>query len=125
MSLHIKYSHQCRHCSAYYIPFAEYVLCPNCWADEKEVFPAFISQAANSARFNLQTQGYYEPEAWYIGSFTDHILHRVFLILEEHRIRKDEFTIEQIARHAVDTMDFGEQQYLREHLYQIVIMVKR
>ena len=123
MSLHINYSYQCYQCSAYYIPFDETVVCPKCGIKEEEVYATFISEAADSASFNLQS-GFYEPDFWYINSFADHILHLLFMILEEHRTQKEQKPFEQVAHQAIDEIEFGEQEYLCGHLYQIAIKVK-
>lgn len=123
MTLHISYSHQCAHCSAFYIPFEEAVVCPQCGAHEAEIFATFISEAADSANFNLHS-GSYVPGAWFVGSFADHVLYLLFAILEAHRTQEGQTPFDQVARRFVDQMDFGDQDYLREHLYQIALNVK-
>lgn len=130
MTLHIDYTHQCGQCEAYYIPFEAAVVCPKCGADEDEVFTAFISEAAHSARFNLQ-RGSFVPGAWWVGSFADHILRLLFNILEKHREQENALEsagapvpFEPVARAIVDRIDFGKQEYLREHLYQIALRVR-
>ena len=125
MSLHIPYTHQCPQCSAFYIPYDETVRCPRCGAqeDKSEVFEAFIRQAAHSAEFNLNSLGSYIPPAWWVGTFGDHILHLLFKILEAHRITEGSKPFAEVARQAVDQMDWGNQEYVREHLYQIALRV--
>lgn len=46
------------------------------------------------------------------------------MILEEHLNHHQIESFENVARQAVDRIDFGNQEYLRDHLYQIVILVK-
>jgi hypothetical protein len=124
MTWHIHYTHQCGSCSAFYIPYDADVMCPQCGKNEDEVKEDFISEAAGSASVNLREGGSYMPGAWYASSFADHILHLLFLVLEEHREAKKSKPFDQVAREVVDKIDFGEQTYLRGHLYDIALKVK-
>jgi hypothetical protein len=123
MTLHIHYTHQCKQCSAYYIPFEQGVACPKCGINEEEVYAAFISEAAVSARFNLQS-GSYIPAAWIVSSSTDRILRLLFSILEKHRTQNDQKPFAEVACEFVEKTDFGEYEYLREHLCQLAVKVK-
>lgn len=120
MSLHLPLDHQCAHCEAYYIPYDAAVVCPQCGANEETVYPGFINHAVESANFNLQHGGSYIPEAWFVGSFGDHILKLTFSILEAARFSDSDEPFETLARTWIDKIDFQDQEYLREHLLDIV-----
>ena len=126
MSLHIPYTHQCPKCSAFYIPYAEDVCCPSCGVqeDKSEVFDTFIQQAANSAEFNFNSHGSYIPPAWWVGTFGDHILSLLFGILEQHRTTENSESFADVARRMVDKIEWSDQEYTREHLYQIALKVQ-
>ena len=120
MTMHITYDHQCAKCGAFYIPYDE-VPCPNCGLIESERFD-FIPQAADSAMFNLEEYQSYVPPAWWTGSYGDHILSLLFSILEQQREEPDK-PFPSIARSFVDEVEWGDQGYGKEHLYNIAIRV--
>jgi hypothetical protein len=120
MTLHITYNHQCPKCNAFYIPYGD-APCPNCGLLEPERFD-FIPRAANSAMFNLRRHNSYAPAVWYVGTFGDHILGLLFPMLDQHR-QDPSRPFTTIAREAVERMNFEEQVYLKEHLYNIAIRV--
>lgn len=121
MTLHIHYNHQCAQCGAYYIPYGNDVPCPRCGIMEQERYN-FIPQAVESAYYNLKSQHSYTPMAWYVGSLGDHILYLMFPILEQHRLSPTQ-SFNEVAWNMVQKMNFGEQEYLRDHLYSILILV--
>ncbi|GDY08971.1 hypothetical protein LBMAG52_24570 [Planctomycetia bacterium] len=123
MTWHIHYTHQCGNCEAFYIPYEVSVLCPKCGTNEDEVKDDFISEAAGSAHVNLR-EGSYLPGVWHTSSFADHILYLLFSVLEQHRTTKKKKPFDAVAREAVDRIDFEDQEYLREHLYEISLKVK-
>lgn len=132
MTLHIHYTHQCAQCEAFYIPYHAVVACPRCGAQENEPFSDFILQAANSALYNQSASALFGhgesfvPGAWFSASLGDHILQLLFGVLEQHRLQKDDadaLSFDQVARRAVDTMKWGNQEYLQEHFYQIALEV--
>ncbi len=122
MTLHIHYNHQCPKCEAYYIPYDLEVPCPRCGLIEQERFD-FIPEAVESARFNLETQGSYVPGAWYKSSLADHILGLVFGLLESQRRTPKGGRFEDLARKALQDMNWGDQVYLRDHVYGIAVSV--
>lgn len=125
MTLHIPYNYQCSQCEAFYIPYDATIDCPNCGAKTPatDVFASFIERAADSARFNLRSNDSYIPGAWYIGSYGDHILSLLFRILEIHRTQEAAQSFAEVARQCVDDMQWGDQQYARDHIYQIALKV--
>lgn len=134
MTLHIHYTHQCAQCEAFYIPYHAVVVCPRCGAQENEPFSNFISQAANSALYNQSASALlgrgesFVPGAWFSGSLGDHVLHLLFGVLEQHRLQKEEanaLSFAEVARQAVDAMEWGDQEYMQEHFYQIALEVIR
>ena len=122
MTLHIHYEHQCPNCAAYYVPYDEDVPCPCCGLVEEERFD-FVPQAAASAHFNLETQGSYIPTAWWVGSLGDHILHLLFPLLERNRTESTGQAFSDMARKALNQMNWGDQPYLCEHIHEIAVRV--
>ena len=122
MTLHIRYTHQCPTCEAYYIPYDKDIPCPRCGAVEQVRFD-FIPEATASARFNLETQGSYLPGAWYISSLGDHILWLLFGILERYRTNQIKQSFNDAAREMVKKMEWGDQEYLRDHVFKIAVRV--
>jgi len=120
MTLHINYDHECQHCSAHYIPYDQ-VPCPRCGQMEQKRFD-FVPQAAQSALFNLRSQGCYVPAAWWVSSFADHLLMLLFGMLERHR-EEPSRPFEVVAREAVERMEWGEQEYGKDHLYAMALRV--
>jgi len=117
MTLHIDYNHQCPRCGALYIPYGTDVACPQCGHVEKERFD-FIPKAADSALHNLRA-GSFIPGSWWVGSFGDHVLHILFMILERHRTGNAEESFETVARRFVDAGKWGNQLYAKEHIFQL------
>jgi hypothetical protein len=122
MTLHVHYDHQCPKCNAYYIPYDLDVPCPNCGLVEQERFD-FIPEAVGSSRFNLNTRGSYVPGAWYTGSLADHILWLLFGLLEEQRKEPDGQSFNGMAHKALKHMNWGNQAYLRDHVWAIAVRV--
>jgi hypothetical protein len=121
MTLHITYNHQCPECKALYIPYDYDVKCPNCGLLEKERFD-YIPRAAASALYNLR-DGRYVPGAWWVGSYGDQVLLFVFMMLEQHRTNEDGTDFPHIARAFVDNVDWGDQEYAKEHVFAIACRV--
>jgi hypothetical protein len=123
VTLHINYEHSCSNCEAYYIPYDEDVPCPNCNTLEEERFD-FIPEAVTSMAFNKARFGSYTPGAWWVGSLADHILMLLFSLFDafesenQEKLSIDSFTLKWFSN-----MDWGEQQYLKEHLYAIAMRV--
>jgi hypothetical protein len=118
MTLHITYDHQCPKCQVFYIPYDDQVPCPNCGLIELERID-YIEQAADSMRFN-KVDGSYTPGAWYVGSLGDHILMLLFPLFdayeEEH---PDDFQV--FATDRIGKMDWGDQLYLKDHVFGIAV----
>ena len=117
MSLHIMYDHQCSKCEAYYIPYEKGIVCPNCSAEENEVFDV-VSRLVESANYQMSTTGMYEPLAWWIGSLGDHIALLVFKSLDKF-YNQEEKDFMEIAEIYFNSTDWGSQQYLKNHIRDI------
>lgn len=88
---------------------------------EKDRFD-FIPQAAESALFNLKN-GSFEPMGWWVSSYADHLLIIIFSILEEHRKSNESGNFTSVARAFVDKLDWKDQEYSKEYVYNIVCRV--
>jgi hypothetical protein len=121
MTLHIKYDHHCPECEAPYIPYDQDVKCPRCGLLEEDRFD-YIPKAADSALHNLH-KGSYVPGAWWVGTYGDHVLRLVFIMLEQHRTDADGREFSAIARAFVENVDWGDQEYTREHVFAIACRV--
>jgi hypothetical protein len=114
MSLHIMYDHQCPKCAAYYIPYEQNIVCPNCGLDENEV-DDIVPQLVHSANYQKNVYGCYTPIAWWVGSFGDHVALLLFEILDKFNVQKEKEFIE-FSREYVDNRKWGNQLYLKEHI---------
>jgi len=116
-------NYQCPKCEAYYIPFSKEVSCPNC-GDQQNKENDFIDLAVASLEFNMVEFQSYVPGAWYTGCYSDHVLSLVFDLFELHRTQnKDNVSFESFANKYIDEMEFGDQEYGRNYLRQIVAAV--
>jgi hypothetical protein len=124
-TLHVNYDHQCPQCDASYIPYIwkdQIAPCPNCGLLEVVGFD-FIPLAAESAGSNLKNEGSYIPGGWLDNSLGDHILYILFDILEEDRKNPDIGGFDVTAKKMLSELDFGDQEYLRNHDYEIAVCV--
>ena len=122
MTIHCIYDHQCPECEVHYIPYDKDVPCPKCGMIEEKRYD-FISRAAGSALFNLKEYESFVPFMWYTGGLGDHILSLIFGILEAHCRDLSGKSFQVFAREWVDCGDWGDQLYLREHVFGIACRV--
>lgn len=122
MTMHVVYSHECGNCKAYYIPHDADVPCPRCGQVEAERFD-YIPQAAASMRFNKESGGSYTPGAWWVGSLGDHILRLLFGLFDAYEAQK-EAPFEQFLGQRLAEMEWGDQEYMRDHLRGIALRVR-
>lgn len=120
MTLHVVYDHECEACGAFYIPYDDDVPCPKCSLVEANRYD-FIPEAVDSLKFN-KSQGSYRPPAWLVGSLGDHILNLLFGLLDTYEEEKPDSFREFITSKLIQ-MDFGDQEYLRNHLLGIAMRV--
>lgn len=122
MTMHVVYSHECPSCKAYYIPYDADVPCPRCGLVEEERFD-YIPQAAGSMRVNKHSCGRYTSGAWWVGSLGDHILHLLFGIFDAYESQKGQ-VFEQFLAQLLAQMEWGDQDYMRDHLQGIALRVR-
>jgi hypothetical protein len=122
MTLHIYSDHRCLQCEAWYVPYDKAVPCPRCGLVE-EGRVDFVPRAVSSARINLREQGSYQPAAWAVSCYADHLMMLLFMILECHRKEVPTRPFDEVARECVEAMDWGGQPYGKEYLYQLALRV--
>jgi hypothetical protein len=122
MTLHIHSDHRCSQCEAWYVPYDKAVPCPRCGLVEESRVD-FVPRAVSSARINLREQGSYQPAAWAVSCYADHLMLLLFMILECHRKGVPTRPFGEVARECVETMDWGDQPYGKEYLYQLALRV--
>ena len=114
MSLHIMYDHQCSKCEAYYVPYEEGIACPNCGFNEEEIYN-LVPQLAHSAKYQIDTMGFYTPLAWWTGSFGDYVALIIFQILDAYN-DQGEKEFEEIALEYCNNRTWGKQLYMKNHI---------
>ncbi len=122
MTLHVVYSYSCPQCEAHYIPYTAEVVCPRCGAASTETFD-YIPQAAQSIAYNLERYGTYIPPAWWVGSLGDYILSVMFPVFERFRVQTATTDFSEFALMSFSAMNWGDQQYLRDHVIRIAGLV--
>jgi len=123
MTMHVVYSHECPSCKAFYIPYDADVPCPQCGQVEEERFD-YIPQAAASMRYN-RAGGSYTPGAWWVGSLGDHILMLLFGIFDAYEAQQGQTAFEQFLDQRLAQSEWGDQEYMRDHLRGIAIRVRQ
>ena len=117
MSLHIMYDHQCSKCEAYYIPYEKDIVCPNCGLNEEEVYD-ITPRLAYSAKYQMDTHGFYTPIAWWTGSFGDHVALLIFKVLDKFYNQKNK-SFEEVALEHFDSSKWGDQLYMKNHMREL------
>ena len=116
------YDHQCKNCEAYYIPYDEDVVCPNCGAHEEEVADNIVSTLVSSANYQKKMFGIYTPIAWWIGSLGDHIALLIFQCLDAYEAQAEKnFT--EFAQIYFDKAKWGNQLYMKSNVYGLTCKV--
>ncbi len=123
MTLHVVYSHECSECHAYYIPYDADVPCPKCGQVEGERFD-YIPQAVESMKYNKDCGGSYTPGAWWVGSLGDHVLHVLFGVFDAYEAQRGDVPFEKFVHSTLHHMQWGDQEYLRDHLYGIALRIR-
>lgn len=114
MSMHIMYDYQCKKCEAFYIPYEKDIVCPNCGLNEEEPYD-IVLDLANSAKYQMDTMGFYTPIAWWTGSFGDYVALIIFQILDAYNNQeKKEF--QEIASEYCHNRTWGNQLYMKDHI---------
>jgi hypothetical protein len=120
MTLHVVYDHLCGGCGAFYIPY-DAVPCPRCGLVEQERFD-YIPRAVESMRYNKQG-GSYTPPAWWVGSLGDHVLRLLFGLFDAYLKEPQQGDFEAFLTDQLSGMQWGDQEYLRDHLRGIALRV--
>lgn len=127
MSLHIMYDNQCQQCEAYYIPYKDDVVCPNCGSILEEIYN-IVPQLAHSANYQMDMHGFYTPIAWWVGSLGDHIALLIFKVLDKF-YTQEESTFKEIAQEHFNNRDWGSQLYMKNHIidlsYEVYLEIEK
>ena len=105
MSLHIMYDHQCSKCEAFYIPYKKGIVCPQCGLNEEDIYD-ITPELVESANYQMDTVGCYEPLAWWIGSFGDHVAFLIFMMLDKFYAQKEK-NFKEVAKEHFNSIDWG------------------
>ncbi len=127
MSLHVVYDHQCSKCKAYYIPYEEGVVCPNCGLDENEVYNITL-QLVDFANYQMLKHGFYTPIVWWTGSLGDHVTYLIFKVLDIF-YAQEENNFEEVAEEHFNSNNWGAQQYMKNHIrdlsYKVYLEIEK
>jgi len=118
MSLHIMYDHQCQKCAAYYIPYEKGIVCPNCGLDEEEIYD-IVPVIVHSAKYQMDTMGFYTPIAWWTGSFGDYVALIIFQILDEYNKQIEMEDFQEVASKYCNSRSWGNQLYMKNHIHEL------
>jgi len=117
MSIHIMYNHQCSKCEAFYIPYEEGVVCPNCGVNEAEVYNIVVD-ILSSADYQMNKHGFYTPKVWWSGSFGDHVALLIFKALDAFYIQEEK-SFKEFALEHFNNSKWGNQLYMKNHIYEL------
>ena len=114
MSLRIMHNYQCSNCKAFYIPYEEGIVCPNCGLNEDEIYD-IVSLLAQSAQYQMDMHGFYTPIAWWTGSLSDHVSLLIFQVLDAFD-SDDRDSFEEFAKEYFDKVKLGSRLYMKDHI---------
>lgn len=118
MQTFIEYDHNCPNCDAYYIPFNQNTVCPNCGFAEDERFD-YIERVVDFIENNLEDYSWIKPDEIEANSFADHVLMLTLQSLEFYAYKRNEFTIDDALSYFFNKVQFKDQEYLRFHIQNI------
>ena len=121
MTMHIYYDNKCKKCEALYIPFDD-VKCPKCGELEEQRADGVPGRIAMSANLNKSVGRSYVPDAWFVGSFGDHVASFIFRLLDGHEKTDTDFT--KYVRETLAKFNWGDQSYSEYHIGDVAIKVK-
>ncbi len=112
----------CENCSVAFVPFKKDFKCPNCGEPTEEYFD-LIPELIGSMKAHKAEYGRFRPDSWYTGHLTEHIQSLIFQIFDglEHDKPEDgeKFIIDCLEK----SIDWGDQQYLKNHTKDIALAV--
>lgn len=116
------YAHSCPVCEAPYVPFDE-VPCPRCGRREADRFD-LVGHVVQAAEANLADHGAYRPTSFLVASLGDHLLLVTLRVLDRHRRQGGMDSFRPFAEEMLDEMDWGDQEYLRDHALELCLRVR-
>lgn len=111
----------CEKCQKPYIPFKRDFTCPNCGNPTTDRI-IYAPSVIKFLKCHKERFGQYVPDGWYTGSLIDHVnflLFQVFDALEYTKPKKPEEYIKDWLAKA----EWGDQQYLKNHVIEIALAV--
>lgn len=114
-------THQCSQCEAFFLPFEQGLPCPRCGEPATE-FHDFLAEAIAGLTIHKRQYGRFSPGAFFVGGFAEH----VFLLLCNSLDAIDgAANFEEAMRRHLDDCEWGDQQYLRSHVYDIAVRIDK
>lgn len=74
-------------------------------------------------RYNLEKYGTFVPPIWRTDNYGDHVLKMMFGFFEMYRHLSPKPDFSEFIHLALSQVNWGNQQYQREHVYQICLRV--
>jgi len=131
MTVHIKKPNfKCSECEAIFIPYKEGIKCPKCNKEVKEdisEYLDFIDEITGSMKIHKIHYGQYSPDAWYVGSMSDHIQSLVFQTFDsmEHDLKngKEKEYLSNFINKIKWKSEKSDHRYLKNYVKEIAFEV--
>ncbi len=81
MTIHSDVEYKCKYCDTPFVPIPQSPNCPKCNRKSKVVFPDFVNEALDSARFNLSHYGMF-VKMWLTLNVGDSYFYLAFRFLD-------------------------------------------
>lgn len=114
-------THQCAQCEAFFLPFEQGLPCPRCGSPATEFYD-FLTDAIAGLTIHKRQYGRFSPGAFFVGGLAEH----VFLLLCNALDAIDgAVDFQDAMRRHLDSCDWGDQAYLRSHVYDIALRIDK
>lgn len=125
MTIHVKYSHRCSHCTEEYLPFSEEQRpCPKCGAPADRVDP-MIPEVVRAAAYNVRygVFGVFSLGDWYV-----HKAMHVFWTIMTHKdleLPTDDAGLDRLVEQVLPFFSFQDCQHRIPHMKAFIREVIR
>jgi len=86
--------------------------------DEKEIYD-IVPVIAHSAKYQMDTMGFYTPIAWWTGSFGDYVALIIFQILDEYNKQIEMEDFQEVALKYCNSRSWSNQLYMKDHIREL------